>query len=137
MSLQNWFKGKTRSSDTSPRLETLVEKVTEYIRKQPHLASDTEFRPPMVSVAIGESELAVLAAFSVLEDAGIARHHYGLYCSSTNSPIEVYDSREEIPARAPCELCDRTHSLDKRSMWVEVFFTVDVSRLPSRRVIAA
>jgi hypothetical protein len=91
----------------------------------------------MVASAIGESELAVLAAFSVLDDRGLATPHYGVYCASSNSPIEVFDTRDQIPAELPCEVCDAEHRTDDKSMWVEVFFTVDVDKLHDAEMVAA
>jgi hypothetical protein len=79
--------------------------------------------------ALGESELAVLAALQVLDERGVVHPRWGLYCDRDSAPIESYASRSEVPSEAHCDICDRELSLDQETMYVELFFVVDRAAL--------
>jgi hypothetical protein len=87
--------------------------------------------------ALDESELAILAAFRALQDEGIVTPHFGLYCGQEHLPIDVFDSLDEVPEQSECFHCGREHRLEERSMYVEVFFTVDHQKLDGRQRRAA
>ncbi len=139
MSLRNLFSRQSphKAMQDSPRLNGLVLAVAGYLDLVVAEDPGTEVRPAVVARVLHESELAVLAALYVLEKKGIIKPHYGLYCAANASPIEVYSSLSEVPTDAPCDVCDEEHSTDDRSMYTELFFTVDPKQLSTFRAVAA
>ena len=110
MSLRDLFKRRPNLLQSSSRLDGLVMTVAGYVGRV--LADDpgAEFRPATLSKVLNESELAILAAFYVLEKKGIAEPHYGLYCSANAVPIEVYKSIDQVPEEAPADMRRGTFS---------------------------
>lgn len=121
----------------SPRLNGLVLAVAGYLARVVAEDPSAEVRPAMVAQVLHESELAILAAFYVLEKKGVVEPHYGLYCAANASPIEVYSSLLEVPSESHCEICDEDHSTDDSSMYTELFFTIDIQQLLTLRSVAA
>jgi hypothetical protein len=126
MSLATWFKSNRDPLKASARLAAITRNVIDYIAAH---SDQEQFFPQILATALGESELAVLAALQVLDEKGVVRPRYGLYCARDSAPIEIYDSRSEIPSEANCEICDRELNLDEETMYVELFFVVDRSAL--------
>jgi hypothetical protein len=122
MSLLSWFR-HTIPGPSSPRLEALVSKAADYLESRP---PDSEFVPKIVGKAIGESELAATTALTILERQGVTKHHFGVYCSNTEVPLDSFDDLSEIQAnRYYCEICDEDHFLDDGTCKVEVYFTIE------------
>ena len=82
-------------------------------------------------MAIGESELAALTALSMLEERGITRHHFGVYCGKTREPLDSIDDLNQLRDKYYCENCDEDHEAKKRTraQLLEVHFTVDMKKL--------
>ena len=139
MSLRNLFRKQSSPKivHDSVRLNSLVLTVARYIATVLTRDPSAEFRPATLAQVLHESELAILAAFYVLEKQGIAQPHYGLYCTANATPIEVYSSPDEVPTEAPCDVCDVEHSTDDRSMYSELFFTIDADKLSHLHAAAA
>ena len=125
MSLANWFRHAT-APRTSPRLESLVLRVAQYLESHP---SDDEFAPKIIGAALSESELAALTALSILEERGITKHHFGVYCARTGVPLESYDDLQHMREELYCEICDRDHVTTSHNCKIEIYFTVDRGRL--------
>jgi hypothetical protein len=139
MSWQNLFKqSKPHSSLSSPRLDGVVHALAKYIDRVTKDNPRAEVRPAMAAKALNEPELAVLAAFYVLERAGAVSPRYGLYCRAHQSCIETYASMADIPDETDCPICDGVHTPDDGSAEIELFFIVmDINRLRSFASTAA
>jgi hypothetical protein len=125
MSLVNWFRNAA-APNTSPRLEGLLFKVAQYLSE--NIAHD-EFTPKIIAKALSESELAATTALSILERRGITKHHFGVYCNQTSDILENYDELTDIPNEIYCVNCDEEHSLGDKTCKVDLYFTVDKSKL--------
>ena len=126
MSLVTWFR-RTAFPETSPRLENLVRRVSDYLDSKPRV---DEFTPKIIAAALEESELAVITALAILENRGIAKRHFGVYCANSGIPLESYDDPSQIEESWGCDVCGKTHEM---STWgdckVELYFTVDRNNL--------
>ena len=136
MSLRSWFNRPDPGKQKSSRLDSVVSAVVGYLRGVLAKNPSAEVRPALLAQVLNESELAILAALHVLEKKGVVEPHYGLYCSANSTPIDVYSSLAEVLDESPCEVCDEEHSLDDRSMYTELFFTVNPQQLNLFRLAA-
>lgn len=125
MSLATWYKQAT-APKTSPRLEQLLQRTAIYLSQN---LRDEEFAPKIVGAALGESELAVMTALSILERLEITKHHFGVYCGATGTSLTSVDDLATLSENYACEICDRDHSLRDQSCRVEIYFTVFPDKL--------
>ncbi|WP_263365038.1 hypothetical protein [Edaphobacter bradus] len=132
MSFRTWFRGSAIQK-TSPRTEEVVRKVSVYLQSRPE---QTVFYPQVVAAAVHESEAAVLAAFSILEDEGIASPRYGTFCKRDSVPLDEFKLGDELPEISLCPSCDEEVSLRDGTMEAELYFVVGHEKL-SRRMKAA
>jgi len=123
MSLLNWFK---RSSPSSPQLNALVNKVAVYLRSR---AADDQIVPKIVGKAIGETEIRAFTALRVLEELGIVRHHFGLYCGKKGIPLKSIDDLSQLPTEIYCDACDEDHCESDGEYKVETYYTIDPVKL--------
>lgn len=134
MSFRTWFKSHKSVPESSPRMDEVVRNVAVYLHSR---ADQQIFFPQIVAAAVHESEAVTLAAFSVLEDEGIASPRYGTYCKRDSVPIDEFTLEQPIPDGATCPSCDEDLSICGGSLEVELHFVVDQSRLAQRMRVAA
>jgi hypothetical protein len=125
MSLLSWFRRNGQPS-SSPRLDQLIYRVVGYLKSRP---SDDEILPKIVGKAIGESEISVATVMRILEDRGVAKHHFGVYCGKTHVHLASLDDRPLPPSSIYCEVCDEDHCHAEEDCKVEVYYTIDEEKL--------
>lgn len=125
MSFPNWFRRAPQQS-LSPRLRSLLDKVVSYLKDN---GNDDEVVPKFVAKAIDESEISVITALRFLEQAGVARQWYGIFCKTTDVPLGRFASLSEIPEEFSCEICDEQHCFVEDTCKVEILYTVDWDKL--------
>lgn len=125
MSFTSWFR-RTPQNPPSPRLQALLTEVVSYLQSLP---TEDEFVPKFIAKAINESEVAVVTALRFLEEAGAAKKWFGVFCSSTDVPLERFASLQEIPKTIHCNICDEQHCQSDHTFKVEVLYTIDRKKL--------
>lgn len=90
---------------------------------------EDEVVPKFIAKAINRSEVSVTTALHFLEEAGVAKQWFGLFCGSRDIPLERFATLQEIPEEFPCRDCDAQHSLSDHSCKVEVLYTIDREKL--------
>jgi hypothetical protein len=125
MSLANWF-NRARRQPPSPRLQELVGKVVSYLKDRP---AEDDVVPKFIAKAINESEVSVFTALRFLEERGLAKEWFAVFCGTTDVPLGRFDTLQDIPKELVCEVCDEQHCLVDHTCKVEVVYTVNRERL--------
>lgn len=111
---------------SSSRLNAIIHKVVVYLKQN---AADDYVVPRFAAKSIGEPEVSVITALRLLEERGVTRQRFGVFCGRTSVPIATFDDLKEIPSQIYCEICDEEHTQSDRSCKVEVFYTVNRKEL--------
>lgn len=133
MSFPDWFR-RAQQAPLSPRLRSLLEKVVAYLKSK---GADEEIVPKFVARAIDESEVSVITALRFLEQAGVTKQWYALFCKSTDVPLGKFPTLQQIPADVPCGVCDEEHCLREGACKVEIIYTFDPKKLDTFDVRAS
>jgi hypothetical protein len=125
MSFTNWFR-RSPQGPHSHRIQSLLTAVVSYLLYRP---AEDEVVPKFLAKALNESEISVMTAMRFLEQAGVAKQWFGLFCSETDVPLGRFAALQDIPKEIRCVDCDEQHSLAENTCKVEVFYTIDRKKL--------
>lgn len=104
----------------------MLAEVVSYLKSRPN---EEEFVPKFIARAINESEVSVVTAMRFLEEAGAAKQWFGVFCSTTDVPLDKFPTLRDVPSELPCYMCDEQHYYSDHSYKVEVLYTVDRQKL--------
>lgn len=125
MSFTNWFR-RAPQQPRSPRIEALLGKVVAYLKSRP---KEDEVVPKFIAKAIGESEVSVITGLRFLEEAGVAKQWFAVFCGTSDVPLGRFPTLEDIPEEFRCDICDEQHCLADRTCKIEVLYTIDREKL--------
>jgi hypothetical protein len=118
-----------------PGLSRRLDALAGYIADLQARGAD-EIEPALAARFLGTTEAAALALLMLLEEEGLLKHVYNIYCSRTRSFVESVDEKSEVPRALWCRLCDAEHA-DPDDMEVELAFRVlDAAWEPLHRNVA-
>lgn len=131
MSSQGLESIKLRYPDLSQKLDSIAE----YIVDQ-RARGAGEVEPELAARATRTTEATALGLLMLLEDEGLLKHVYNIYCSRTRSFLESVTDKRQLPRALRCRFCDAEHS-DPDDLEVELAFQIlDAAWEPLHRNVA-
>lgn len=116
------FRESRNSRSNAGKLEEIVDRTLSYIVEQSG-ADRSEVIPPLAAAKLGLPLVEILAALMVLEDRGVLRHFYRIYCQAKDVVLGDVVHKEDVAAHLYCKYCDCQHGQD--DVDVEVVFRID------------
>ena len=109
------------SSSRYPQLSDLMESLDQYLGETLAKRGNTqEIVPVLVAKQFSIKEGLALALLMLSEDAGLLVPQYYVYCYKTESLLEKYGDRLDIPEKIYCKYDDKEH--DDEEYYIELVF---------------
>jgi hypothetical protein len=105
----------------SPPVESLLKRVLAYVLERAE-AGYSEVIPTLAAERLGLPSVEVLGLLMLLEDEGVLRHHYRIYCRSSDGVLADVQTKEEVLRETYCKFCDKNHS--EEALSVELVFEI-------------
>jgi hypothetical protein len=109
------FKTKSRSVDS------LLKNLLAYVLERAE-GGYSEIIPTLAAERLGLSSVEVLGLLMLLENDGVLRHHYRIYCRAGDGVLADVRTKEEVPRKIYCKFCDKDQNEDTLS--VELIFQI-------------
>lgn len=118
-----------------PKLSHQLDSLAAYIAGQIDRGSK-EIEPALASQSLHLREIEVLALLMLLEEAGIVRHAYNIYCARQGTLLETVNEKREVPRVIYCKYCDKDHR-EPDDFEIELIFqTLEQASEPLRHNVA-
>ena len=91
-----------------PKLSQALDALSEYISRQ-RLRGQSEIEPYLAAQALGTTEAYTLGLLKLLEDGGLLKHSYNIYCARQRTFLTSVQDVSDIPSVISCRYCDVEH----------------------------
>lgn len=106
----------------------LLERMAAYIRHQ--VESGQEFvTPKLAAAAIGVNKGEAFVLLKMLEEAGLLRQQFNVYCRNQGILLKSVDTLDDLDKIQRCDFCDKQHHSNE--------FEVEIAFRPSQNLGAS
>lgn len=110
-----------KSGAGDARVRSLLEKLKTYVTSRGEPGQHYVI-PSLAAEHLGISTVETLGLLMLLEENGLLRHKYRIYCKDKDAVLLEVREQEDLPAQIDCKYCDRKHG--ESDLYIEVVFEI-------------